>query len=548
MTTRYSPFADDLLNARLKKSADRCLARSPSALLNEHRFTEFSMESDGLWLDASRQRVDQEALHELIVLAERAQLADKINALMSGERVNNTEHRAALHTACRLPAGATLTVDGENVADLVQTERRRQQQFAHEVNSGGLRGFTGERFTDVVNIGIGGSDLGPVMVTQALKSHRQGGVHAHFVSAIDGVQWHDLAERLNPATTLILICSKTFSTIETLTNARLARAWLVAHLGEQALPSHVAAVSTNHAAMDEFGVGPQARFQLWDWVGGRYSVWSAIGLAARLTLGNEVFDAFLAGGHAMDQHFRTAAFAHNLPVVLGLLSFWNRVVLNIPSRAVLPYDQRLERFPAYLQQLTMESNGKRVRRDGSPVLSVTGPLYWGEPGNNSQHSFFQWLHQGTDLVAMDILLPIHSSVGYPHSQRLTIANALAQAEAFAFGHSQEAAMQELVKRGVDLAQAERLAQHKVHPGGRPVSLMVFDALTPFVLGQLVALYEHQVYVESVLLDINPFDQWGVELGKAMAVALEPSLAGTNQIPLRADLQALLEVMRARGLA
>jgi len=547
MTTVYSPFADDILNARLKKAAQRLSSGLSESDRTAQRFHQFSVEADGLLWDASRARIDAEALADLMQLARRASLGDRIEALMTGEVVNNTEQRAALHTALRLPPGDALTVQGVSISDLVQAERAKLARYVDGIERGEITGWGGQRFTDVVNIGIGGSDLGPVMVTLALKSHRRGTVNAHFVSAIDGVQWQDLAQTLNPATTLILICSKTFSTIETLTNARLARAWLVDHLGEQALPWHVAAVSTNQSAMDEFGVGPQARFQLWDWVGGRYSVWSAIGLAARLNLGNEVFEQFLAGGHAMDRHFRSAPFEKNLPVQMGLLSFWNRVVLNIPTRAVLPYDQRLERFPAYLQQLTMESNGKQVRRNGEPVATVTGPLYWGEPGNNSQHSFFQWLHQGTDAVAIDIVLPVRSSVGLAHSQRLSVANALAQAEAFAFGHSEHAALAELVKRGMALDQAEQLARHKVHPGGRPVSLLVFEQLTPFVLGQLVALYEHQVYVESVLLDINPFDQWGVELGKAMALALEPALTGQNQIPLRADMQSMIAWMSARGL-
>ncbi|MGH8722603.1 MAG: glucose-6-phosphate isomerase, partial [Burkholderiales bacterium] len=363
--------------------------------------------------------------------------------------------------------------------------------FVGDLHAGRRTGATGERFTDVVNIGIGGSDLGPAMATAALAPYDAGLLRCHFVSNVDGTQFADLAPVLDPARTLFIVCSKTFTTQETLANARRARAWIAGRLGEAAVPRHFAAVSTNAAAMDEFGVGRDARFAMWDWVGGRYSLWSAVGLILELAIGTAHFEAMLAGARAMDQHFRGAALGDNLPVLLGLLAHWNRNALGCGSHAVLPYTQRLARFPAYLQQLEMESLGKRVSRSGQPVAERTGAVIWGEPGSNAQHSFFQLLHQGTVEVSADFLLPL-SGAADAEADELVIANCLAQVQALMAGH-------------------DTTEPHRAHPGSRPLSVIAFARLDPATLGALVALYEHKVFVESVLWDINPFDQWGVEL-------------------------------------
>jgi glucose-6-phosphate isomerase len=454
------------------------------------------------------------------------------------------QRRPALHVALREPAGAPLPVGGLDVRAAVAAERARCRAFVAAVAGGGRTGARGGRYTDIVNVGIGGSDLGPVMAAEALGSYANPALRAHFVSNIDGVQFADLARALDPATTLVIVGSKTFTTLETLTNAQLARGWIVERLGETAVPRHFAAVSVNQAAMDEFGIAADARFTMWDWVGGRYSLWSAIGLAVELAVGSVHFEALLAGANAMDRHFAIAPFARNLPVLLGLVGVWNRNYRDCASHAVLPYEERLHRFPAYLQQLAMESNGKRMRRDGRAVEWETEPALWGEPGSNGQHSFFQLLHQGTARVSLDFLLPARSSVGLADSQNLAAANCLAQAEAFALGYTLEDARAELAAKGLDARQAESLAPHKVHPGKRPSTLIAFDRLDPTTLGKLVALYEHKVYVESVLWDINPFDQWGVELGKKLAVGLTPAVRGEQRLEDRPGLQALIDRLAA----
>jgi glucose-6-phosphate isomerase len=388
-------------------------------------------------------------------------------------------------------------------------------------------GFTGARFTDVVNIGIGGSDLGIVMATEALARYRNRGIRLHCVSNVDGVELADTLEQVNPATTLFVVCSKTFTTQETLTNAQAAREWLIGELGEKAIGHHFVAVSTNHAAMDAFGIAADARFTMWDWVGGRYSLWSTVGLSIALALGMDQFELLLAGGHDMDEHFRTAPLERNLPVLMGLLGIWNNDFLGLDSLAVLPYDRRLHRFPAYLQQLEMESNGKSVTRDGRPVDYRTGNVVWGEPGNNAQHSFFQLLHQGTARVALDFIAPVNGSSRFARQQDLALANCFAQAEAFAFGQTADEVRRDLESKGAPAAEVERLVPHKVHEGNRPSSLIVFSRLDPRTLGRLIAWYEHKVYVQSVVWDINPFDQWGVELGKKLANSLTaPVRSGT----------------------
>jgi glucose-6-phosphate isomerase len=465
------------------------------------RFERCSREACGLLLDFSRQRLDDAALAALVEQTRARGLAARIEALFAGEPVNETEHRAALHTLLRVPAGAPVAPRLAPLHAEVLAVRGQCAEFVAAVHSGRRAGSTGERFTDVVNVGIGGSDLGPAMVTAALAPFDAGLLRCHFVSNVDGTQFADLAAQLDPARTLVVICSKTFTTQETLSNARRIRAWLAGRLGEAAVPRHFAAVSTNAAAMDEFGVGRDARFAMWDWVGGRYSLWSAVGLAIELAVGTARFESLLAGAHAMDEHFRGAQIGDNLPALLGLLAHWNRNALGCGSHAVLPYTQRLARLPAYLQQLEMESLGKRVTRSGEPVAGETGAVIWGEPGSNAQHSFFQLLHQGTADASADFLLPVTGAADSA-ADELVIANCLAQAHAM-------------------MAGFDAREPHRVHPGSRPLSLIAFTRLDPATLGALVALYEHKVFVESVLWDINPFDQWGVELGKKVCASLLP---------------------------
>lgn len=512
------PLLTDALDAELYQHAARLRALPLRGLTDlgsaERGFLLF--EGGGLAIDASRQQLDRPALAALLAAAGASGLERAIADLFAGARVNNTEGRAALHTALRSLSREPLSVDGADVRAAVAAERERCRQFVASVTSGVRRGATGERLVDVVNIGIGGSDLGPVMACEALHGYRDARVRIHFVSNVDGTQLADLFAELQPARTLFIICSKTFSTQETLANARLARAFIADKLGPAAIPRHFAAVSVNQAAMDEFGVGADARFAMWDWVGGRYSIWSSVGLAVELAVGTSNFEQFLAGGAAMDEHFLTAPLAANLPVMHALLGIWNRNFMERDTLCVLPYDQRLHRFPAYLQQLIMESLGKSVRRDGTPATCATGPIVWGECGSNGQHSFFQLLHQGTVSAALDFVLCGRSSVGFAPSHELTVANCLAQADAFARGYTADEVRADLARQDLPAERIAALAAHKVHPGNTPSSIVLMDALTPDALGRLVALYEHSVYVAGVLWDVNPFDQWGVELGKRLA--------------------------------
>jgi glucose-6-phosphate isomerase len=500
------------------------LAATPVAALfaaDPGRFGRFSREACGLLLDFTRQRLDAPALEALLGFAATQGLDARTAALFAGEAVNQTERRAALHTLLRTPAGASLPPTLAPLHAEVQAVRAQCRAFVSAVHAGRLRGATGERFTDVVNVGIGGSDLGPAMATAALAPYDAGLLRTHFVSNVDGTQFSDLAPALDPARTLVIVCSKTFTTQETLANAGRLRQWFSGRLGESAVPRHFAAVSTNHAAMDEFGVGADARFAMWDWVGGRYSMWSAVGLALELAIGSDHFEAMLAGAQSMDAHFRSSRAADSLPVLLGLIAHWNRNLQGCASHAVLPYTQRLARLPAYLQQLEMESLGKRTTRAGAPVAAETGAVIWGEPGSNAQHSFFQLLHQGTAAVSADFLLPLEGAAD-PGADELSIVNCLAQMQALMAGH-------------------ESPDPHRVHPGSRPLSLIAFARLDPSTLGALIALYEHKVFVESVLWDINPFDQWGVELGKKICVSLLPF----GQAPVPPELGDLARWIAAR---
>ncbi|HKU90676.1 MAG TPA: glucose-6-phosphate isomerase [Steroidobacteraceae bacterium] len=508
------------------------------------RGSRFARDAIGLYLDFSRQRIDSDGLRLLCSLADAAGLRARIEAMWAGEHINGTENRAVLHTALRIPAVSADAPGGEAIARLVLAEREHMLKFAVGVRDGSIKGSAGTSFDLVVNIGIGGSDLGPAMAVQALHPLTKGAPRVRFVSNVDGTDLANVLEGADPARTLFIVASKTFTTQETLANARSARAWLAGALGEAAVPAHFAAVSTNAKAMDAFGVNPNYRFVMWDWVGGRYSMWSSIGVSLAIAIGRDGFLEFLAGGHEMDQHFRATPWDQNLPVLMGLLGIWNVNCLELPTLAVLPYDGRLGRFPAYLQQLDMESNGKSVTTTGEPVGHATAPVIWGEPGNNAQHSFFQMLHQGTPRAALDFLLPAKSSCGNQPQAELAIANCLAQADAFAFGYTREQATSELAARGLDAARIELLARHKVHAGNRPVSIVAFERLDARTLGKLVAMYEHKVFTQSVMWGINAFDQWGVELGKKMCEEVLPLVRDPGAAASRPMLKPLLDRLQA----
>jgi glucose-6-phosphate isomerase len=530
MTLNLRPGPRTPVWAELNAHAAR-LAEVPVRELFERdpkRFERFSREHAGLLMDFSRQRLDEIALDKLFQLADATCLRERIDAMWRGERINTTEDRAVLHVALRQPAGAAL--GGADIEKTVMAERARMLAFAQGVRNGVIKGSTGESFHQVVNIGIGGSDLGPAMAVQALHAFTAGAPRCEFVSNIDGCYLAQVLESADPASTLFIVSSKTFTTLETQTNAHTARGWLAAKLGEAAVPQHFAAVSVNTRAMDEFGVHPDYRFQMWDWVGGRYSVWSSIGVSLAIAIGERNFLDFLGGGREIDEHFRTTPWAENLPVLMGLMGVWNINFMSLPTLAVLPYDDSLRRFPAYLQQLEMESNGKSIMLDGKPVQCQTAAVIWGEAGNNGQHSFFQLLHQGTPRAALDFLLPARSSCGNQPQQDLAIASCLAQAEALANGQSSDTVRAELEREGLPTAQIEALTPHKVDPGSRPSTIVLFQKLDPATLGRLIALYEHSVLTQSVVWGINAFDQWGVELGKKLTAQLAPAVsdpAGTR---------------------
>ncbi|HWZ61712.1 MAG TPA: glucose-6-phosphate isomerase [Steroidobacteraceae bacterium] len=485
------------------------------------RFERFSREAVGLLMDFSRQRLDEATLAKLVQLADAVGLKARIEAMWRGEHINPTEDRAVLHVALRQPPGAG--IGGTDIERQVLTERERMLKFAEAVRSGAIRSSTGEPFALVVNIGIGGSDLGPAMAVQALRAYTTGAPRCEFVSNIDGVHLAEVLESADPQRTLFIVSSKTFTTLETRTNADTARAWLKGRLGEAAVPAHFAAVSVNTEAMNEFGVHPEYRFEMWDWVGGRYSIWSSIGVSVAVAVGRQNFLDFLAGGHAIDEHFRSSPWSENLPALMGLIGVWNINFLKLPTLAVLPYDDSLRRFPAYLQQLEMESNGKSVMLDGSTVECETAAVIWGEPGNNAQHSFFQLLHQGTPRAALDFLLPVRSSCGNQPQQNLAIASCLAQAEAFMAGQSADTVRAELEGQRMTPDEIRALIPHKVDPGSRPSTLVLFPQLDPQTLGKLIALYEHSVFTQSVVWGIDAFDQWGVELGKKLTQQLVPAV-------------------------
>ncbi|WP_417687190.1 glucose-6-phosphate isomerase [Roseibium sp.] len=489
------------------------------------RFSRFSRKCDDLLIDFSKSQIDDTALDLLTELAEAAGVTAHRDAMFAGEKINETEQRAVLHTALRNRSGEPVMVEGKDVMPDVNAVLDAMADFADGIRSGDIASADGQAFTDVVNIGIGGSDLGPAMTTLALTPYHDGPA-LHYVSNVDGAHIADTLEQLDPATTLVIVASKTFTTIETMTNAQTARKWIAEALGEDAVGDHFAAVSTALDKVAAFGIDETRVFGFWDWVGGRYSVWSAIGLPLMIAIGADAFNDFLDGAHAMDRHFAEAPVSDNLPVLMGLIGVWNRDVLGYSARAVLPYDQRLARLPAYLQQLDMESNGKRVKLDGSPVDVETGPLVWGEPGTNGQHAFYQLLHQGTTVIPCEFIVAAKGhEEDLAHHHEMLVANCLAQSEALMLGRTLEEAKDLLKSSGMSDEDVDRLAPHKVFPGNRPSVTIAYDQLTPYSLGRLIALYEHRVFVEGVIWGINSFDQWGVELGKELATALLPMVKG-----------------------
>jgi len=489
---------------------------------NAQRFEQFSLGFHDMLVDFSKQPVTGETIGLLLALARQQEMENWIARLFHGARINNTEDRAALHIALR--SKAPVMLEGENVTLKVNAVLEQMAVFTDKVRSGDHQGYDGQPITDIVNIGIGGSDLGPCMVTEALKPYQASGIRPHFVSNVDGTQLYETLQPLNPATTLFVIASKTFTTQETLTNAHSARNWFLAQGGrEQDIARHFVAVSTNRAAVEEFGIDPDNMFEFWDWVGGRYSLWSAIGLPIALTIGMGHFRALLDGANAMDQHFLNTPLEKNIPVMLGLIAVWQINFLGVTSHAVLPYDQYLHRLPAYLQQLEMESNGKRIDRDGNEVDYATGTVVWGEPGTNGQHAFYQLLHQGTASISADFLAPCQSQHPIGKHHELLLANCFAQTQALMCGKNEHEVRKELESSVLSAALREKLIPHKIHPGNHPVTTMLFRKLDPATLGMLIALYEHKVFVQSVIWNINPFDQWGVELGKQLTGKILPEL-------------------------
>ena len=492
---------------------------------NPERFPQLTVDAAGLFLDYSKNRLDARTMELLLDLARERGVETQRDAMFAGDKINLTEHRSVLHTALRMPRGKALVVDGQDVNADVHAVLDRVKAFTDKVRNGTWLGYSGKPITDIVNIGIGGSDLGPKMAVLALRSYAHPRLKMHFVSNVDGHDMDAVLAQVNHETTLFIVASKTFTTAETMLNAQTARRWFLCEGKEEDLARHFVAVSTNTQAVAQFGIDVANMFPFWDWVGGRYSVWSAIGLSVALAVGFGYFQTMLEGAHAMDEHFRTAPLAENMPVLLALVGFWNRQFLGAASLSIAPYHQDLNRFPAYLQQLDMESNGKRVTKSGRPVDTPTCPIVWGECGTNAQHAYFQLLHQGTDIVPIDFiaaLLPTHDLAG--HHDAL-LANCFAQSEAFMKGKTADEVRQELQAQGLTATQIDELVPHKTFPGNRPSNTILMEHLTPSTLGALIALYEHKTFVQGVIWDIASFDQWGVELGKVLAKKIQAELEG-----------------------
>jgi glucose-6-phosphate isomerase len=487
------------------------------------RFEKFSIRFNDILLDYSKNRITDETMKLLLQLAREAKVKKWIEKMFSGEKINFTENRAVLHIALRNRSNRAIYVDGTDVMPAVNAELAKMKAFCEKVRSGEWKGYTGKAITDVVNVGIGGSDLGPLMVCEALKPYGSK-LNVHFVSNVDGTHIVETLKKINPETTLFLIASKTFTTQETMTNAQTAKAWFLKSANDEtAVAKHFAALSTNSKAVSEFGIDTQNMFGFWDWVGGRYSLWSAIGLSIALFIGFENFEELLQGAFEMDEHFRTAPFEKNLPVILALLGIWYNNFFGAETYAILPYDQYLHRFAAYFQQGDMESNGKRITREGNVVSYQTGQIVWGEPGTNGQHAFYQLIHQGTKLIPCDFLVPAisHNPIGEHHE--ILLSNFFAQTEALMKGKTEKEVRKELEAQGLKKKEIEKLLPHKVFEGNRPTNSILFKMLTPKTLGSLIAMYEHKIFVQSIIWNINAFDQWGVELGKQLAKVILPEL-------------------------
>jgi len=516
-----------LLNTMMKhrKRLDETPMRLQFAL-DPNRFRRYSVSAGDILLDYSKNRIDEAVMEALFEIAREADVEGRRKAMWAGKHINVTENRAVMHMALRYQGDKPVKVDGRDVMPDVREVLAHMKLFSGQVRDGTIKGATGENFTDIVNIGIGGSDLGPAMATLALAPYTRPDLRAHYVSNVDGAHMHDTLAGLDPKRTMFIIASKTFTTDETMTNAHSARAWIANALGDKAVNDHFAAVSTNLKACDDFGIRQDRIFGFWDWVGGRYSVWSAIGLPVAIAVGFDNFAAFLKGAYEMDQHFLKTRLDRNLPVIMGMLGVWYRNAWGFATHAVLPYDQRLSRFPAYLQQQDMESNGKSVTLEGKPFDYNSGPVIWGEPGTNGQHAFYQLIHQGTSVIPADFLIAAnpHEAMA-PHHEKL-VANVLAQSEALMLGKTKEEVVAELKAQGLDKDQIKALTPHKMFPGNRPSNTLMYPKLTPEILGSLVALYEHKVFVQGTVWNVNSYDQWGVELGKQLAKALLPKVQGS----------------------
>jgi glucose-6-phosphate isomerase len=501
---------------------------------DKNRFDKFSFQFADILFDFSKHQINDETLPMLMQLAREANIEGWRERMFTGEKINITENRAVLHTALRNRSNTPVMVDGKDVMPDVNVVLAQMRQFSDKVRNGSWLGYSGKRITDIVNIGIGGSDLGPVMVCDALKPYSSSALQVHFVSNIDGAHLMRALEKCNPETTLFIIASKTFTTQETMTNGISARTWFLAAAKENAhVAKHFVALSTNAKAVQEFGIDTANMFQFWDWVGGRYSLWSAIGLSIALYVGMDNFEELLTGAHEMDNHFRNAPLEQNMPVIMALIGIWYNNFFHVDTNAILPYDQGMARFPAYLQQADMESNGKFICRDGKRIHYKTGPVIWGEAGTNGQHAFYQLIHQGTQIVPCDFLMPVHSHYaigknGYAH-HKILLANFLAQTQSLMLGKTPEQARAELEKQGMSGDALEKLLPHKVFEGNRPSTSILFDKLTPNTLGKLIALYEHKIFVQGIIWDINSYDQWGVEYGKQIAQEILPLLTNDEVI-------------------
>ena len=498
-------------------------------LENPKRFDQFSFSKDDLNIDFSKECIDEGVLRNLIKLAKECNLEQQRDAMFSGKYINSTENRAVMHVALRANSTDAYEVDAIQTSDMVDDVLNKFLNFADSIRSGEITNSYGESFTDVINIGIGGSDLGPVMSVNALNAFSKDGPNLHFISNVDGNDFLDTTFGLNPKRTLILIASKTFTTIETMTNAKTAKDWLLSELTESEISNNMVALSTNLKATKEFGIKNENVFGFWDWVGGRYSMCASIGLPIALSIGSKNFRELLAGFRDMDIHFKTAPLNKNLPVLLGLIGIWRRNFMKLPTLAIIPYDQRLDRFPAYIQQMDMESNGKSVAKDGSDVSIETAPIVWGEAGTNAQHSFFQLLHQGTNIVPVDFIIAARASHNLSGHHEKLISNFLAQSEALAFGKSKDKVLREMLKNNVDAEKAKNLTPHRYFKGNKPSTSIIHKELSPFSLGRLIAMYEHKIFVQGIIWGVNSFDQWGVELGKVAAVEIGNVIEGNESI-------------------